>query len=1498
MKILKRILKVLAFVGIIFIILLGAFAAFTQTHFFQDRFRILLVSTLSKTLNGTVELGNISGSYITGFTIDSIAISHRGNPFVRTGKVVCKYDPLTLLEKKISIRYLILEKPEIHFIRSSDGEWNLAHLFTPSTDTTHSVFDWTAVIDDIELKNGSATVTDSLSLISPQHELMTGAYVEYHRWTLNDFNLQLSASIIPSAYTVKLLHASFYSAQPRFELTHFKGEFSISEKGVAAKNVIIQTGGSYIECDLKLRGTNAFRGINLAGMEKDSVQLQFTARNIDFTELKSFLPQLSFLDGSAFVNLRADGLFGDLDIRQLNVKVYQSSLNVAGNLRNLHKPDELTLNVHIDDSKISPEDVTKLMPSFHLPAFDSAGQTTIFAQFIGKPLDFKVKTILKGKFGETQMSGNLKLESTLPSYDASFSTSRCDLHRILGKSVPHSNLFAHGEVKGEGFSLDNMRTTLTVDCDSSTVRDLPLTNTHVAVTVTPHRLDVNLAAQSNDMHVELSGFGDFLDTTLPKFSSYVSLNNINIAKIFDTPHYESDLSLHGSVSGSGRTIDDFNSDVNLTLLPSVFQQHALSSENIRFLLDQHNPLNKKLSLSSSIADAEFAGRFDLDLAVAAIARQFSHLVGAIEDHALPPESVKVAATPFHIRPHTQSQRIMDFTYSLQVKDLEPIATLIEGERFNARADLNGTVRGSDALLSLSCNGTVGEFFVGSINKGILFNETSVSLTLDSLSDTQTLEQLAAHVNLNVGSGLVNATRIDSAKLALQYHQLEGSISATGILDSLYTIVLGGKTSVQPNTYVIDLENLTFAKGTYSWHNDQDVQLRINYDGTRVLHATMKHDAEAFDLSGILHHTGEMDITAALHSYNLSGLGVFMENSKLALPDQGFAGKANADLHLSGSGDAPIFTFNVLCESTSFRQTRVGIVKANIQYAQSSAAIDLSVRETSADSVARLIVKGILPINLAFSGIEDRFPNEEQNLHILSDGFDLGVLDPLLGELDNLKGKLNCTVTLAGTPREPQYGGSITLNDVSFIFTPNNIAYTLSAELTPSGDKILLKKFIVKNIPEEGVHGEATFSGSLSMKDYQISTFDVTAFGQLLVMTDATRKTSATLYGMLFTEIGPDGLSLSGTMQRPFLSGKLFVREANLTFPPVRENVTQTGSRLTLNYVVIDDTTKHGSFADKQSKFYDMRDTAAIVGSHAARTRESLLIDKLRYNLSIETQGTTAVRMIFTPSTNEELYAELEGKATVVNTDGTTNVYGDISVTPRSYYNFIRRFDATGTLKFVGQWDNPELNIQATYEGYHILLTDSVQRSNEKSPEQKVVVQLSITGTRNEPKLDMSMKLYDAAGREVTRAGDVQSDAISFILTGKFRDELTSRERENVFTNFGSSTGSSIATNLLSGVLTDFLRKELPFIRSAEIVYQAGTPSVNVTATPGIGYLRVGQVQNLGNASVSYQVSLGDLLNAQSIHDLFLEIQRRVEGEITEQDRKLTNEARIYYRFSF
>jgi hypothetical protein len=291
-------------------------------------------------------------------------------------------------------------------------------------------------------------------------------------------------------------------------------------------------------------------------------------------------------------------------------------------------------------------------------------------------------------------------------------------------------------------------------------------------------------------------------------------------------------------------------------------------------------------------------------------------------------------------------------------------------------------------------------------------------------------------------------------------------------------------------------------------------------------------------------------------------------------------------------------------------------------------------------------------------------------------------------------------------------------------------------------------------------------------------------------------------------------------------------------------------------------------------------------------------------------------MIFTPATGEELYAELEGTFHAVRQLGPPSVYGEISITPRSYYNFFRRFEASGKLKFVGPWDNPELDIVATYEGYRQAYPGGLTEAqatdeNVKKVDQKVIVEIKITGTRYEPKSDIGMKVELEPGKDPVdwatqaKGGDVQSDALSFIITGKFRDDVSASERQNLAADLGSAGVSSVTSSVLSGMLTDFVRGEMPFIRSAELSYSGGgtfqeSADLRLSGEVFEGYFRFGGklLSGLNNANVSYQLSVGKILNLQNIRDLYIELERKVEGSEATEDRKYTNDARLYYRISF
>ena len=1505
MKIVRGILKVISFSVGVCVLLLILFATITQTEFFKNRIRTIIVSRISQNSNAHLHLGAIRGNFLTGIEIDSLSIDYGELNLLSTGSITIEQDPLTLLRKTVTVGRLTIEHPRIRLIRSLDNEWNFSRILRGTNDSSESTFDWLVILNNLEIRDGTVTLIDSAALASPEHSPELPGEFEYHDFCVQNLNVRANLAIQKNSISAIVKSITLFSSSPQFNLTRFAGEFKVDEEGISARNVVIQTGKSSLQCQAVLSGPNIFKGIVLSRLQYDPLQLQLAMKKLDFSELRMFLPAVDMLNGSASLDLDAAGEFENINVKRLNVQTYSTELKIAGTVKNLHQPRDLHLDLFLGDSKIDPSDAARLLPNMNIPRLEGVERFSVFAQYAGRPLNFKVSSTLKGEHESLELAGQVNLEETQPRYDLTFASSRLNIGKLVGVKNWEGSLSSHGELHGTGFSLDSIAGHFKIAVDSARIQKYVFTRSNVEINASPHRFESSSTVELNGLHAVSNLKLVLTNPRIPAWEGDMSVNSMDVSKLFDGSKYRTDISLRASFKGSGKTADDLSTNASIFLLPSSINQHKLNEQELHLTLDQHDPVNKHLSINSEIFDAHIDGKFDLDLLASTLPEQATNLARKIERHmenydTVDTEERKVVQA---IERHKPEQREQDFKYTISIKNLGPLTSILSAKPINANGRLSGEMHGTDEHLSFTCNGAFEDFFVGTIQQGILLHQSRFTVSAESLSIRHTLRQLSSSVELTVESGLLNSVALENVHGSLRYGQREGKYSLSAVVDSLYQLAVSGKLQFEPQTYAFDVDTLTVGSGNYVWRNEDDVQTRLNASGFRIMHAVMKHNKESMELTGSVDTSGMYDITLALRRIELQEMP-FRTGTRTAQRTTNFAGSVTADLRLTGTARSPVFDVILNGQDISYRQTLLGNVAMNINYKDLSAVLDVTVKSTVTDSFPRLSLKGELPINLAFSDVVDRFPDEEQNIRIVSDRFNINVLEPLFPELENLTGELGCNILFSGSPMEPEYHGMISIRNARFVLEPNNITYTVNGDLEPSADKLELRNFVIKNIPEDRTDGEARLEGTLKIKNFQVDSLDLTAYGQLLVMSEATRRSIQTMYGTLFTAFDAAGLRITGTLQHPRISGKVLVRDQNVVLPPTKETGF-LGSTLTLPYVVIDDTSKPGqqkqSFAER---FYTNNDTTVTVTSGKNPEVELSFVRRLDYDLGIETQGPTRIRMVFTPSTNEELYAELDGKVSLINNQGVPNVYGEISISPGSYYNFLKRFDATGQLRFIGQWDNPVLQIVATYEGYH----------QKDSLEQKVIVQLDISGTRYQPQLTMSMKVQLEPGKDPvdwstqSKGGDIQSDAISFIMTGKFRDELTSKDKENIVSNVGQSASSSMlsgfTTSFLSGMLTDFLRKEFPFIRSAEVSYGGGgfqeSADLRLSGEAFKGYWRFGGkiLNDIGNANVNYQLNLGDVFNAHSVRNVFLEFERKVEGSEFSEDRKLTNAARLYYRLSF
>ncbi|HLF14720.1 MAG TPA: translocation/assembly module TamB domain-containing protein [Bacteroidota bacterium] len=1507
---LLRALKILAYVVSTILIFLVVAGILTQTPYMRNMLRTYLVSTLSKNLNGTLHIGRIEGNMIGGFTMDSVTIDRGEREVISIGRIVCFYEPLGFLRDRIDVSRLVIESPGLSLVKSPDGSWNLGTLFRPSGDTAAGTFNWEVRFADIQVHQGSLSVEDSQLVDGLEGAPVPLSFPSSYRFTIGDIWFEGAFSLKGGNAELTVNRLKWLSRNPDFELQQLAGTIRVEPSLTGVEDLTIQSRNSYLELDASISRSLLGGMPPLEGLRDDSVSLRLTSRNIDYDELSRFLTWIPRGRGAAAIRCDADGPFGDLRVSRLNVVTGRSSVDVRGTVSRLHTPEKLHLDVLIEPSRVTLTDLDLFIRQIPEDILSPDLPIGVKGHFVGLPLDFATDLELEGEFGRVSGRNALHLNITPPAYSASYEMEGFNPGLLFVKEFPRTLLNGRMELQGEDFDPEKMKTNFFLILDSSRFRGYWFDALQANGTMSSGTIDAEAGGSSGRTKADASFSARLAGDTISVNAADFSVASLDLAPLLQDSLYGSDITVRGKASFTASSVHDLNARAALVLLPSRFRGHDMEADSISFVLDQDNPRRKLLRLTSSMADVELDGMFDLDLLAETVERRFAGLVRAVGDHAAghdttaPPKAAARDASR-----HPAAGRTMNFSYRVNINNLLPVGEFLSTTPFNVHGSVAGNFSSDPKGLSAGMKGRLEEFYIGTIDDGWLMKDATVDIRIGNLGETAVLENLTADLDLDLGTGIVAGKSLDNAGLELHYADARGIIAASGRVDSILTVVLSGQASIQPRTFVFDLDTLRARAGDYGWSNDQDVQFRLSSEGLRIMRAVFRRGDEEISARGLLGKRGSLDAVFGIRRFDLSALNMLLPYRDLRSPGNGFMGTAQADISLGGTPETPTFSIQASSENFVLRKTRLGYVESNINYADRRLNIAVQNRMTKASARPVLTVDGRMPADFSFTGAAERFPDLEQDIRIHADNFDISIFDPLIPELQNLTGRLNSNLVIGGTPLHPAYSGSMEFGSVNCLFVPNNLPYVINGTIEARGSRLVLGDFTLENVPTARPAGKMQLSGAITTDRFKLDSFDITGRGSLLIMGEETRRALPEMYGPLFIRPDSAGLNLSGNLSRPFLSGNVLVTDAFITFPPKSRQQSTLGFRR-LNYVVVNDTSAgYTSEADFLKPFFGTGDPAAADARTGGQEGGLAFIDQLRYNLNVETRGTPSIRFIFSQLSDEILYAELNGRASVVNETGEPRIYGTIEIGSPSYYKFYQRFDATGRLKFVGPWDNPELDVRATYEASHV---SYIAQSGEEDPDpRRVQVLLEITGRRYQPVLKMTLREESTSGGNFvdisgnSTPAEAQSDAISFILTGKFSDELTSSDRSTIAGDItpgtGAMVGSILTSSLLTSVLEDYIRKEFPFIRSVDVTYEGGSSpgtNVQVSANALKGYLRVGGkiLSDVGRASVSYKASLGDIFDATSIRNLFFEIEQRIETET--QKNKNTVEGRIYYRFSF
>lgn len=1492
-----------------------AIGGFTQTKTFRSYLRGIVLEELGKMLDASVDFGVLEGNLVSGFQINNVVLAKEGREIFFAEQVEVRYDPGSILLQRLTLSRLTLLRPRFHLWRGLDGDWNIDRLVLadPEADTSSSSL--TLDFRLIELEDAIVEIIDSVALSHRIEEDLLSRpadAIDYARVTLTPLAFRGGLHVSDAGVVLSVKGLEFQSTKPRFHLAELKGEIQLRPGLTEVKSLVVRSTNSRFSVNARMRGKNVTSIGDVRELEKTPVEIDLNVDKLDFREFRQFLPgPVDFLAGSSSFSVKANGEFGNLSVREVILRTPRTYLNIAGAIRNLHESDDLEMDLTARDNIIHPADLYEYLPGLNLPDLNPLGVLSCSFSFNGTPEQFKASVQGRLNSGEFFTEADLDLRGKYLTYDGTISTTGFDPGKLLGDPFLSGNLNTRATVSGSGTSLRTMTTVVRLQADSSTFLGLPVNNSIIVVDVADKSLRSNLLLNAGPTRVDLNARSNFLWNDSLTYTLDATINSLDLSTLTGEEDHSSDLSFTMALSGKNLDFSSMKAGARIHFLRSSFGNDEFEDQDVVIAYDAEGTV-RSLSLQSNPVDIEVEGRFTPASIVGILERGGRTLSQAVSHRFATFDSLRIGssasrASPFRARIGPLLDTV-SATVAIRVRDLYPLGAFLRQPMFGA-GEVHTTVNGSSEGLSLS-GGLRLPSFILSGSSLLDLSDVNLEFSIGGLRDRNTLEGLQTDLRLGAGAILVDSTLFSQVSFHHQLRNDSSSYTLETLLDSTIGISFDGTSQFIPNRIDLVIPTLRLRIADHAFENPEPLQLQYGRDGLLFNNFILQHEAEEVAFRGLFNPGGSSDIAYSIQSFLLNNLQEFSRDPEYIEKVRGFNGVVDLDGTFRGNFDLPEFELSLKALGVTMEETVFGQItgRGTFRSGMADVFLEFMSRPNEQGSIPELFVSGTMPVQLGKT--ESAARDQSMNLTLRSNAFRLEFLDPFVSVTSKLKGAVSGNVVMRGTLAAPLYEGSLSFEQAEFNFVPLGITYRLQGQLIPEGKTFRLEAVTLSNISEDRVPalvdglGSMSFGGRFTMEGIVVKQFDISASGQLLVMKEIVRLQDLPMYGNVYVGTGAKELRWFGAPEQSFVTGDLLIKNATMTFPPSQDLLLERARMYTVDFV--DDTSKGISSTDQTGG----RSLALANGGSPptaprgipARTNETeeeqrSFLDNIVYNLALETAGLTQVRFVFNQLTNEELSADLKGRLVFTKDESGSRVTGELEVGQRSYYKYFKTLQATGKLLFTGDITNPELNIVATYEG-------SYRPADSTQSEQKVVVRLDITGTRSEPKVIMGLETYDRDGNKLPQRADAQSDAIAFLVSGTFKDEMTQGEERNLL---ATSLLGSIGSSLLSGPLTDLVRNQVGYITSIDVYYYGGgnrtfgeSADIRLTGEVGDAVIRLGGrvLEDVRNTNVSIQFPMSSVTGSEAWRNLILELERRSEGTESLEQRRQSNGLRLLYRISF
>ncbi len=1485
-KIINTFIGFFAFIFLLLVIFLG----YSQTSTFREFLRHKIIDAADSSLNGKINIEKIDGTIFTSLLLRNTSIILDDDTLFNADKIEIKTSPLQLLLKKIYFRKILLENVNIVLLQDSTGAWNFSKLTKQKeADTTKSQFDFNIQAADLQLRNINFTrqtfenknSTKVYQLVNPEDLRIKNLYL----------SAELYADINNSNYLLDLRELSFHPNLKRFALQELSGQFVFTSDYALVKKFNMVTDSSFISIDARLDSLNLFGGVELKDFQKYPISIDLTAAPFNFNDLSSFLESTDFLKGIPDLQLKAKGKFGDFQVEKLKLDYYETHFQITGRIQNLNIPERLFINAQIQNSDIDYKDVHTLLPTLNLPRFDSLKVRNVNAEFSGEPTNFKAKLIAKVDGGKINTEAALNLKPRLMVYNVKFNTENLDLLPIIGYK---SKINSAGTIAGKGTNPVNLNSSLKFTVENSLFNGHKIDRLDISSEAKNKIIDIRFDGKSETNTISLEGKLLYDADTTATYNFTGQIKNLNLADYLSGQKYESGLNFSFKAEGKGFNPDKMNASFLLSVDSSSFENHAIDYSQIK--LDINNDsTNKKINLTSDFIDFNIFGNFSMKDAVPLLkyeSETITHIISQKLEELNPiiilRESTPSRKDTTHIKTEVYNmpdiaKKNLKFGFDFRFKDLHLISMLLNN-KLDIVGSGNGSVENSgnnfsfnteislDYLIFMNKQKTI---YVSGLDADLNFTRDNRYLSFDKIFGTSSVTAKRFYSDRN----------IKDVEADVVFNQSKLFFNTSAEIDSTFSLAAEGNLLLSPVEQVINLDNLMIDFNGVTWTNKENAKIFFTTDYLRFENFALQNGSTTASITGKILGDNFQNLTLTIDNITGSILSSYLTQNE----NSGLSTKGSLTASIKGTYENPLFDIDMELKDITYSGINFGSLIGKVDYANKIVSTDIRFLDTTYNyNEPKLNIYGTIPIDLSFQRVEKRISdNDKIDLNLKSKNFDLSTFGNVLPYVINQKGKLIADVKIEGTLSNPVYSGVLGIQNGSFRSLNNYLDYSFAIRLLFNGQTLTVDSLQIVNAVSAKYGGKINGQGEIVLKGFDIDKVDIRLNGTLSVLSQESKTVSPLLYGDLL--IGTDGdWKFQLLNERAYFTGNVLLKYVNLVYTTTDEQTYRNNTNFDIR--IIEDTTK----VDKELLRFQnvLKSEQSLKKTKRIKSTSESIFD---YDMNIKVENSAKIVFILSQAANQRLTVEMDGKLEMQSLNGLKRAQGSFELLQGSKLEFFKTFDATGYLRFESDIYNPYLNVVATYTSEYVNPRDPTATPQEVAVKIKIKGPLEDLG-KNLASNPGSIGIYvgsDNIQRNIPDQRYDYSDAFSFILIGKFKDDLTAQDKALVAGQ--TDAIGNTATSFLGSILTNFVNSAV------------GDLVNNISFTQSGAYTKFtlsGRIQNLrysfGGTSELFQnfakanIKIEYLFNPHFL----IRLERRDPVSQSNATDEKTNELGFKYRFEF